>query len=1542
METVGISAASWVVSKALSPLSEGVLEAWGASSMLGSNMGDLKLQLLEAQAMLHDVRGMEIHNPALAQMLDMLRQLAYEADDVLDELDYFRIQDELEGTYHAADAHAAGCVQDLALHARHTARACVNKLKFPTCSRAARRDDDNSSKQGFLRGLHFCGGRHEIGSSSTSPANQTKVARNVDKHFSCFSFLPSADHDAPSSVVENPYTTGENEPLQAPKLKFDRVQMSRKMLDIIEQLKPVCAKVSKVLSQLQKSSHNHAQDIAMNRPETTPQIIEPKLYGRDKHKKIVIDEIANGEFLELTVLPIVGPGGIGKTTFTQHVYEEMKSHFDVPVWICVSFDFSSHRLAKDIVDKIPKVNNENNNCSAEELIMQRIRGKRVLLILDDVWTHHENEWKKLLYLFKKEVAKGSMVIVTTRILQVANTVKTTECPLKLESLCPEDIRSFFEECVFGDQKPWADQPELFEVGSKIVDKLKGSPLAAKTVGRLLRTTLTLSHWRSVLESKEWELESDVNDIMPALKLSYGHLPFHLQQCFSFCGLFPEDYEFGSEELVHFWIGLDILHSRDQKRKRLEDVGLCYLTDLVNHGFFKMNKKEDGRPYYVIHDLLHELAVKVSSYECLSIYSSSVIRRIQIPSCVRHLSITIDNTDVKDRMSFEDCDGNLSALHKQMKVEHLRTLMLFGDYHGSFAKTLGGLFKEATALRVIFLSKASYNLEDILHNFSKLVHLRYLRIQSGYVWHLRLPNALVRLYHLTVIDLQNVVNCVFSTTHMRNLAKLRHFLVPKEYLQFHSDIYGVGKLKFLQELREFRVGKESDGFELSQLGSLTEIGGSLGIYNLENVQTKEEANESKLMHKSHLRELILEWDVGQSNSNKDPVKEENVLGSLVPHSNLQELCIRGHGGISCPSWLCANLSVKCLESLCLDGVSWKNLPPLEEMWMVNEHGEEWQCCSISAPGFYNLKRLELSNISRLKRWVGNVACPFFSHLEVLTIRHCSELIELPFSHSPTCCEAQREEKMAWFPRLEKLVIADCPKLESLPPIPWRTHPPCSADIKQVGSVESLLYRYFDESGLILSIEGKGGRDDVFWSGLNFSNLTDLEELCMKKFPPLPLDDFQLLTSLKKIEIEGVTSSVLPPVEGDRCHGVYRFPVEEVEITSCETIWKELTLLLSFFPNLSRLYITECENITGLGVADYAETVAGGQEQQTRVGEEDIITEAAAGEGLLLLPPHLQNLSILWCPNVSLLPNPSHNNHAEEGRGGGLQRLRSLHHLYVAHCPEFLSSCRSSSSSSFFLFPDCLQYLTLSGVKHMETLQALSNLTSLAQLQLDILRDSRVEGLWPLLAHGRLRNLTLRTWSGCFATSDTSPSWPHDKEVFPPSFNLVLSMESKTGFLAGPICSLLSSALTKLELSFAPEVERLTEEQEEALQRLTSLKELKFMSGITSQLQRLPAGLHNLINLKELTINNCPAIRSLPSLPSSLQVLQIEFSQAIKSLPNSLPNSLEKLKILYCEAIKSLPKNGLPSSMLELDVHSGTSEELKRACRKFIGTIPIVRT
>jgi hypothetical protein len=205
---------------------------------------------------------------------------------------------------------------------------------------------------------------------------------------------------------------------------------------------------------------------------------------------------------------------------------------------------------------------------------------------------------------------------------------------------------------------------------------------------MLRNKLTPVYWKGVLESREWELQTNDDDIMPALKLSYNYLQFDLQQCFSYCALFPEDYEYNGEELIKLWIGLGLLGTGDNKSKRAEDIGQDNLNELVNYGFFEMKIKGVSQPYYLVHDLLHELAVNVSSYECLSVHGSDV-RSLKNPTSIRHLSIAIDNTHVKDRITYENIKRKLSILGRRLKAQNLRTLMLFGEHHAwRFFQDLG--------------------------------------------------------------------------------------------------------------------------------------------------------------------------------------------------------------------------------------------------------------------------------------------------------------------------------------------------------------------------------------------------------------------------------------------------------------------------------------------------------------------------------------------------------------------------------------------------------------------------------------------------------------------------------------------------------------------------------------------------------------------------------------------------------------------------------------------------------------------------------------
>ncbi|XBI35067.1 hypothetical protein VPH35_120802 [Triticum aestivum] len=1077
-----LSAAQWVVGKALAPVADGLLEAWDASKRLGLNIEALRMELLLVQATLETASRKQIDGRAMEDLLGKLGRSAHSAEDLLDELDYFRIHDELHDAYDAADQHAKGCFHDLALNARHTASV----LGLSACSSAACCPGEPGEVEGAGRQVSCCiwpcGSRQRYHGNSSSTPSTNQVDEDggcmlkLSKLLPC-SYLPHVRDD------HSGQPTHSGAPQRAtPMPGFNRVDVSERMKRIIEQLQPVRTEVTKVL---QSCGRMTVPDIAKSRPITTGQSIEPKLYGRDRIMNSIMHDMTKGKYQskDLTVLPIVGPGGIGKTTLIQHTYrnQQVRNHFQVVIWVCVSLKFNLNKLLEEIETYIPHVKGEKYG-RVEELIEQRLRSKRFLLVLDDIWEFSdEDDWKRLLLPLKTSQEKGSMILLTTRFPIIAKMVETTD-HIELEGLESEQFRKLFLRFIF------ADEP------------FRSSPLAAKTVGTLLRKCLNLHHWRRVLESKEWERRTGTNDIMPALKLSYDYLSFHQQQCFFYSALFPEDHEYSTTELINLWIGLDILQPGTQNQT-LEDVGLMNLNDLVTHGFFK-EEETNGRVRYVMHDLLHDLALKVGSHECLTVHHSNV-GSVEIKPSILHLSIIIDDDHT---MSDESFKSQLRKLKTGLKVKELHTLMLFGEMDESFAQILDYLFKEANALRFIRLVDMPSFVGSILPNNSALVHLRYLCLGTKYTR--EIPLAISKFYHLRILDLGWWHGCCDLSKDLSNLAKLRRFYTPSDEL--HSHIYNVGKLTLLEELKVFKVNKESEGFEPENLEHLTELR-EFGMYNLENIHTKEEATKAKLIEKNYLERLTLDWDTERSNNESDV--EGVVLESLEPHRYLQELSIRGHHGCpSCPTWLGDKLTVEALQSLHLVGVSWQCLPSFGKMWdlhtLILKHIAAMKVFVIEQT-FCGLRRLELVGLANFEKWVpipSEDVHHMFPLLQVLVIRDCPKLLELPFSNR-IVYPLDQDRNIDWFPKLQELQIENCPEFLSVAHIPW-TETLHSVKIRGVNLLEKLEY---SKSSYRVGLEVVGKGDlQVLDQVLAFNNLAGLEQLmlsagsfsspCCFLFPP----------------------------------------------------------------------------------------------------------------------------------------------------------------------------------------------------------------------------------------------------------------------------------------------------------------------------------------------------------------------------------------------------------------------------------------------------------
>ncbi|VAI68074.1 unnamed protein product [Triticum turgidum subsp. durum] len=132
-----------------------------------------------------------------------------------------------------------------------------------------------------------------------------------------------------------------------------RLSMSRKMKDALEMIDELVMEMN--------NFHflQHAEVPSINRPQTYSHIDESKIVGRQDEKERVVkillehsDNSSDDADNNVLVLPIVGMGGIGKTTLAQLVYNDqrVKHHFELVLWVCVSDKFVIEEIIRSIIE----------------------------------------------------------------------------------------------------------------------------------------------------------------------------------------------------------------------------------------------------------------------------------------------------------------------------------------------------------------------------------------------------------------------------------------------------------------------------------------------------------------------------------------------------------------------------------------------------------------------------------------------------------------------------------------------------------------------------------------------------------------------------------------------------------------------------------------------------------------------------------------------------------------------------------------------------------------------------------------------------------------------------------------------------------------------------------------------------------------------------------------------------------------------------------------------------------------------------------------
>ncbi|CAL5004912.1 unnamed protein product [Urochloa decumbens] len=935
-----------------------------------------------------------------------------------------------------------------------------------------------------------------------------------------------------------------------------------------------------------------------------------EMFGRDDDKDVVVRLLLGQQDQKnVQVLPIIGMGGLGKTTLAKMVFNDSKvqKNFELKMWHCVSENFEVTDVLRSIIQLAT-----NETCDLPDTIellrgrLQEVIGhKRFLLVLDDMWNEEQHKWDNLKPLLcSSSGGTGSMIVVTSRSRQVASIMGTFP-PHELSCLTEDDSWKLFSKKAFS--KGVHEQPELVMIGKRIVNKCNGLPLALKAMGGLMSSKPRVQQWEDIAKSNLGEARDEV---LPILKLSYRQLSSEMKQCFAFCAVFPKDYVMEKDVLTQLWLANGFLHEEGTMKSLLAEKAEFIFNELAWRSFLEDVKERrffHSTMYKAVgckmHDLVHDLAKDVTD-ECA--FAAELVQKKASIKDVHHMQVSSNElADISGLLK-----GTLSfrTLLSQSKHTDLKELKLM-------------------SLRALQCGDPSIIDSQLIN----AAHLRYLDLSNSGI--VRMPDSLCVLYNLQSLRLNGCRRLQYLPEGMVALRNLEHlYLFGCESLQRMPP-----KLSLLHNLRTlttFIVDTE-DGCGIEELKGLGQLGNRLELYNLGKVKTGSQVN---IHEKQNLSELLLHWGRNLSGNlaSEDVSNAEQVLESLAPHARLQILEVHRYRGPTISQWMRDPGMFQCIKKLCVS-----TCPRCKELPIV------WLSSS--------LEELFLSDMNSL----ATLCAGLNSHLEIFPKLNIMELLSLPELERWAENSAGEPIMSVVFPLLKKLTITDCPKLASLPECPVLTLLCCTSWSKVFDRVSmpvaAPVSMPLDFCPSLVHLE-VGVLADVVMPLENQQNHSQRPLGTLQSLKTKHDDGFASIFKQSKFQLRLEDCfPILERLEFESCSSIVHWPVKE----------------LRCLPSLRSLYLLRCSKLEGKGSSS-EETLPLPLLEKLQIASCDSLLEipmlpTSLEEmgiqlcgNLVALPSNLGNLGnlrefhLFHCDGLKALPN-------------GIERLTSLEQLTIRECP-----------------------------------------------------------------------------------------------------------------------------------------------------------------------------------------------------------------------------------------------------------------------------------
>ncbi|XP_078158072.1 disease resistance protein RPP13-like [Carex rostrata] len=646
------------------------------------------------------------------------------------------------------------------------------------------------------------------------------------------------------------------------------------------------------------------------RPPVIPDI-DPNVVGFKKDLDHVANLLLDETVKRRSVISIWGVGGLGKTTLARKLYnrEDAKTQFERRIWIDISQKFE----VIDILRKIGEQLEQSNTNGSLGKLHESLRGKKYLIVLDDVWTN--NLWTQIGEALPDE-NNGSRILLSTRSFNIAKHADPTCDPYELGLLTKE----LSLELLLKRALPYQDPTkiancDLSNIIDQFVHKCNGLPIALVLLGSLLATKpLNYATWSKVLQTMSWF--ADGNKIIGT---SYEDLPFGLKSCFMYFAAFPEDYLIDAKTLLRLWVAEGFI-SKENKRT-LEETAESFLEDLVQRSMVQVTfRSADGSVEFCrIHDLLRDLALqKAKEDNFLIVYSH--------PDDQQNLCMA-------RRVAVHNSDCDELVMSKK-----LRTLLCFRT------KCMPNCFKQRMLKVVSIQSLSDATMGINLEMFEGLTQLRYLDLGGNKIvsrdnrsWGEMIGNMKF---------LQTISTWENKKLRLSGHKALRHVT------GFQVELSSSAKLPNLQTLDEVICDESREAPDVPNLRT----------FELTHSSSSWEAADAFLSTLKNLISLTLNTRLsfnGKLDMRDFPFYQN--LRSLVLISDSTEL-------IDTPIDMPPHLTYLSLEKLKFwqDIMSaLEKLQYLKELWLFGVDTNEKMCCS--AKGFSQLELLSIRGNDSLKDW-----------------------------------------------------------------------------------------------------------------------------------------------------------------------------------------------------------------------------------------------------------------------------------------------------------------------------------------------------------------------------------------------------------------------------------------------------------------------------------------------------------------------------------------------------------------------------------------------